>query len=835
MISEAATEASVKRLRAGSDGQFPVRTSNFGQNGRPPEDPVLRIATLTSTSAETPTPGTCDGGTRPLQPEDCALLNLLVPARVIQRPVLALVDTAAQATLVRQSVCEDVLALSMCDGSYASVKLEGLGGHLLQGWKIPKMPLTIGKSTYTWDVIAIPMSEEVILGLDFLKYHRGEVNLADNTITLNGELIDALLKRSTLGHTMQVSRIMVSERQAIPPNSVAHVRINFSVPVPQDKIFCAEATQKAQDIVVARAVLTSATTIMRIINDSERQVILKKGFHLANATEVSEIFSSEVRPLVSSPTAIVPIKGSVSVLTSNTADSASAVDCRLDANGSGGSASGPLPTNASTADNNQLPIQLQDLFKRSQQNLSDDQVQELSQLLQHFHDVFAKHDLDLGCFTQVKHHIDTEDARPFREKMRRTPIGFEGEEQKHLEKMVEAGVIVESSSDWASAPVLVRKKDGSVRYCIDFRRLNSLTVKDAFPLPLIEDCMDTLAGTQFFSTLDLASGYYQIELDEVSQKKTAFITRYGLFEHTRMGFGLCNAPATFQRAMNLVLRGLTWKDVLAYIDDVMVLGKSFEEHLDNLRACLLRFRQNHLKLKPKKCVLFQTEVEFLGKTVSRDGVRVQPSKIEAITTWPTPKDRTDVQSFLGFANYHREHIRGIAGMAVSLYELAAPKTPFQWSDVHQKAFEAVKQALVIAPCLGYPRPEGMFVLDTDASDTAIGAELSQVQDGVERVIGYSSHVLHKIQRRYCTTRKELLAVIKFCRHYRHYLLGRPFLLRTDHSSLVWLIRFKRPEGQLARWLEEMQQYDLKIVHRPGKQHCNVDGLSRRPDAEVPCD
>ncbi len=164
-----------------------------------------------------------------------------------------------------------------------------------------------------------------------------------------------------------------------------------------------------------------------------------------------------------------------------------------------------------------------------------------------------------------------------------------------------------------------------------------------------------------------------------------------------------------------------------------------------------------------------------------------------------------------------------------------PKTPFQWEEKHQEAFLNIKEALVTAPCLGYPQREGMFVLDTDASDVAIGAELSQVQDGVERVIGYSSNILHQVQRRYCTTRKELLAVVKFCRHYRHYLLGRRFLLRTNHNSLVWLTRFKRPEGQLARWLEELQQYDLQIVHRPGKLHCNADGLSRRPADEEPCD
>ena len=190
-------------------------------------------------------------------------------------------------------------------------------------------------------------------------------------------------------------------------------------------------------------------------------------------------------------------------------------------------------------------------------------------------DVFAQSDLDLGCLTTIKHRIDTKDELPVNQRIRRTPLGFENEEKDHLEKMLTAGVIEPSSSEWASAPVLIRKKDGGMRYCIDYRALNEKTVKDQYPLPIIDDCLDTLAGTRFFSTLDLASGYYQIELEEDSRRKTAFITKYGRFQHIRMGFGLCNAPATFQRAMNLVLRGLTWSEVLVYLDDVIVVGKTF--------------------------------------------------------------------------------------------------------------------------------------------------------------------------------------------------------------------------------------------------------------------
>lgn len=354
-------------------------------------------------------------------------------------------------------------------------------------------------------------------------------------------------------------------------------------------------------------------------------------------------------------------------------------------------------------------------------------------------------------------------------------------------------------------------------------------------LPLIGECLDALSGTQFISTLDLASGYWQIAIDPADRHKTAFITKHGLFEHTRMGFGLCNAPVSFQRAMELVLQGLTWKEVLAYLDDVIILGQSFCQHLDALREVLRRFKRHGLKLKPRKCTLFQTEVTFLGKWISREGVALNPEYIKAIGDWKRPGTVTEVEAFLGFVNYHREHIHRYAELAAPLYQLTGTKaraTQFVWKECHQQAFEQLKRAMITAPVLAFPSAEGFFTLDTDASDVAIGAELLQVQDGIERPVAYGSYVLTPEQRRYCTTRKELLAVVRFTRQFRHYLLGRKFNLRTDHSSLTWLVGFKQIEGQLARWLEELSQYDMQVLHRPGVKHADANGLSRIPD-ELP--
>ena len=336
---------------------------------------------------------------------------------------------------------------------------------------------------------------------------------------------------------------------------------------------------------------------------------------------------------------------------------------------------------------------------------------------------------------------------------------------------------------------------------------------------------------QYLSGLDLASGYYQVEVADQDKQKTAFITRYGLYQHTRMGFGLCNAPATFQRAMQAVLQGLNWRVVLAYLDDVIVLGQRFDEHLDNLRAVFERFRANNLKLKPRKCELFRRQLKFLGWNVGNSGIEVPAENIAAVLKRTCPMNVREVQSFLGYVNYHRSHIEKYAELAAPLYALMGKKKgeAFNWEPEHEKAFEELKSAITHAQVTKFPERSGLFILDTDASNAAIAAELSQVQNREEHVIAFGSFGLSAPQRKYCTTRKELLAIVRFTRQFRHYLLGRQFVIRTDHSSLTWILRFKNADGQLARWLEELAQYDMIIQHRAEAKHINADWLSRPPD------
>lgn len=355
-------------------------------------------------------------------------------------------------------------------------------------------------------------------------------------------------------------------------------------------------------------------------------------------------------------------------------------------------------------------------------------------------------------------------------------------------------VIEPSNSPWASPVVLVRKKDGSMRFCVDYRRLNDVTIKDAYPLPKIDEAFDHLSGHEMFSTLDLNSGYWQVSMEESDKPKTAFVTRQGLYQFKVMPFGLCCAPATFERLMETVLAGLQWDKCLVYLDDIIVVGKSFENMMENLQHVFQRLHQAGLKLKAKKCNLFATRVSYLGHIISKDGISTDPEKVRAVAEWPVPATVTELRSFLGLCSYYRRFIQNFAAVAKPLHRLTEKGRKFLWNKEAQEAFEVLRNKLITGPILALPDITKPFVLDTDASNEAIGAVLSQNIDGTERVIAYASRTLTKSEKKSCVTRKELLAVVLFVKHYRHYLYGKRFLLRTDHGSLKWLLRFKKPEG-----------------------------------------
>ena len=371
--------------------------------------------------------------------------------------------------------------------------------------------------------------------------------------------------------------------------------------------------------------------------------------------------------------------------------------------------------------------------------------------------------------------------------------------EDEVKKLQDRGLIEKSSSPWSSQVVMVQKKDGSWRMCVDYRKLNEKTVKDAYPLTRIDENLDTLKGAEWYTSLDLDMAYHQVPMMDEDKEKTAFATpRGGLYQFTTMPFGLCNAASTFERIIEKTLAGLQWKIAVLYLDDIVVFWKSFEDHLCNLRKVFDRLSEAGLKLKPKKCQFLQEEISFLGHIVSKSGIRTDPAKVAAVKEMKSPETVTQVKSFLGLASY-RKFVKDFSKIAKPLFNLTKKEKKFIWEEGTEAAFQELKNRLISAPILAFPQADGSeFILDTDASAYAIGAVLSQVQEGRERVIAYGSRCLDKPERNYCVTRREMLAVVYFTKYFKHYLLGRRFLLRTDHGSLSWLQNFRDPDGQIHR-------------------------------------
>ena len=436
-----------------------------------------------------------------------------------------------------------------------------------------------------------------------------------------------------------------------------------------------------------------------------------------------------------------------------------------------------------------------------------------------------------GRTDAVVHEIDTGSTRPIRCNPRKLSPKKIKIQQELVDKMLEEGQIEHSVSAWTVPTVLVTKKDGTTRFCVNSRRLNARTKKDAFPLPRIDDSLNSLSGQAWFSTLDLASGYWQVRLSEDAKPKTAFATHSGLFQFAVMPFGLCNAPATFERLMSQVMCGLHWKRCLVYIDNILVFGNDFESALHSLELVLNRVAEYGLQLKSTKCNLFRTSVPFLGHIVGRAGLECDLNKLSAVANWIPPSTIKGVREFLGFTGYYRRFVPDYSTVAQPLVRLLGKDCKFKWTDACQDAFKALRALLIKSPVLAFPKEDLPYIVDTDASDYGIGGVLSQCIEGTEHVIAYYRKGLNPAQQKYCTTRRELLAVVATLDHFKGYVWGPKFLVRTDHAALVWLKNPKNIQGMLARWLAKLQQFHFDIVHRPGAQHGNADGLSRCPQCE----
>jgi len=406
----------------------------------------------------------------------------------------------------------------------------------------------------------------------------------------------------------------------------------------------------------------------------------------------------------------------------------------------------------------------------------------------------------------------------------------EGELKTQIADLLERGFIRPSSSPYGAPVLFVRKSDGSSRMCQDYRGLNKISVKNSYPLPRIDQLLDRLHGAKVFSKLDLQMGYNQIRLEPNDVPKSAFRTRYGLYEYLVMPFGMCNAPATFQRTMNDIFRDYLDIFVLVYLDDILVFSRNPQDHARHLRIVLGILQKHQFYCKLSKCQFGRESMDFLGHHVGARGIQAAAAKHAAIAEWPVPTCPTDIRSFLGLANYIRRGVQGFSSMAVPLLELTHLGVKWNWQPRHQAAFDTLKLACVNSSVVRAPNPDAPFIVTTDASAFATGAVLEQEYDGKRHIIAFDSRKFSPAECNKTAYEKEMMAVLQALQHWRHHLLGpRQFQLNCDNSAVTFLSRQPQLSPQQARWQQTLSEYNYDLRHIPGKVNVAADALSRRQD------
>lgn len=465
-------------------------------------------------------------------------------------------------------------------------------------------------------------------------------------------------------------------------------------------------------------------------------------------------------------------------------------------------------------------------------HLEDKEAEYVTQLVNEKHHVFYLPGDPLGSTSRVMHKIPTTNDQPINTKQYPLAHTLKQEAIKQVAKLLEDGVVRPSESPYNTPIWVVPKKPDSQgnprwRMVLDFSDLNDVTIGDSYPLPNITEIFDQVGGAKYYTVLDLASGFHQIEMDPKDAHKTAFSTPFGHYEFKRMPFGLKNAPATFQRLMDNVLVGLQGQSLFVYLDDIVLYANSIEEHDKKFKELVTRLEDANLKLQIDKCEFLKRKVAYLGHVLSEKGLEPDPKKIEAVRMFPIPKTQKNVRQFLGLAGYYRRFIKDFAKIAKPLTALLQKDNAFYWNDETQQAFNALKDLLCEAPLLQFPDFSKPYNITTDASGYAVGGVLSQGEIGKDRPIAYTSRVLRGPELNYEVYEKEALAVIHSVRAFRTYVYGNPIKILTDHQPLVW---FKKADlnTRVQKWRFKLSEYDYQIIYKPGKLNSNADALSRNP-------
>ena len=576
-------------------------------------------------------------------------------------------DSGATVSLISKKTYDRCLEQKDLPLIQSSCSIQGVDGANIHVYGHVEADIALGSYTTKAKLIVCDMANQGILGYDFIGKHIRYWDMENmEMLTKDGMSISCYAGRNA----GCICRVTVTEHIEIPSRtcSIIPIAISNSDLLPETAYVDCHISQSEKEFGIIGGIIDphKEELLIGVINKSEYPIQVERG------QELGKCFPS----LEAAITHNTMIDGEE--VTGNPVE---------------------LIRNVQKV----VPDHLKEMFDKSKERLTSVEASQFASLLCKYQDVFARSSDDLGCTDRVKHTINTGAAHPIRQPVRRMPYGKREIERKEVEKMLEKGIIEPSNSPWSSPIVLVGKKDGSTRFCVDYRRLNEVTVKDAYPIPRVDDCFDALSGSKWFNCMDLCSGFWQIEMDDQDKLKTAFSTSQGLYHFRVMPFGLVNAPSTFSRLMQDVLRGLQWVETLLYMDDLITPGKTVDQCLSRLENVFLRLREAKLKLKPSKCIFFQKSVKFLGHVVSEDGVHTDPEKVKAVKEWPIPTSVKEVKSFIGLASYHRRFVKGFADIARPLHKLDDAGTKFSWTEECQKSFDQLKLALTTSPILAYPQ------------------------------------------------------------------------------------------------------------------------------------
>ena len=723
------------------------------------------------------------------------------------KPAQGLLDSGCDHSIVPKRMVPTAvlfptdLKLTVANGAELNVL-----GQMRLKFTVQGMPLYI-------DLVVSDQVDELMFGVDFLTRVKAIWNFEKRELIINGVSIPLLQRPSRAN----VRRVFVREEVIAPPLTQVNVPVRLSyinLHAPSGD-WVTEPMEVEPGLMTARTLLPQSDewAAIRVINTEKLPKCLRVGVCLGEARPGFIVGKNSPTPADDKPEDTTELKTA----------SISSVEVQ-----------------DSTALLAEGYAHLQPMIDSLPVELSTEQKQVAVDVLKEFSHVFSKHEYDLGLTNLIECRFDTGTAKPVAEPLRHHARAHLNIIDEAVEQMLKADLIEPAASPWCANLVMVTRVDGTKpRITCDFRRLNQLCYKDKFPLPRINDCLNALNGSVYYSSLDMASSFHQLPVHPDDRDKLAFITRRGQWRYKVMPQGAANSPSMFCRLMEMVLRGLTWSACLCYIDDVIILGRSFEEHVANVRMVLSRYEAANLKLKPTKCKFFQLRLRFLGYIVSGPGtIEVDPDKASSIMAIEFPKNISELRSFLGILSYYRSFCCDFATKAEPLIECLRKNVPLIWTEERQKTFDELKSFLVSPPVLSTARDQGQYVLDTDASLVGCGACLQQWQDGQLKVISYASRTFNKAERAYCATRREVAALIFGLKRFRQFLLGCQFIARVDNAALSHYQKTREPIGQQCRYLDFIAQFDMIIQHRPGLKHGNADGLSRlRPcerDNGEPC-